>query len=903
MLINSGPWRAIETHNTHRFVLKNSTVINNTNFFGADSMLFLDHDNFYGAYDAEEMLGSWNGSNISITNCTAQDYNPSDPSHNGFAAGRFFVGSTPGDSQRFIYLGNNATVNLAPSIYKSDQNAGEQILWDQNAGNLSPSTFLAATGATIQLQELVSATNYNLNQDIVIAGGAGIGQRRSVAAFDSAAGIITLDKPWAVLPDASSTILRGRVVANVAIYNNTLNGKPDYSQRNTASSGINLFNDGFDFVGDSNTISDVNTGISLSGLVQGTSVLPIINSLWINNTVNNAIIGSALTGGVSLATPAILDAVFRYDTFSNLTSGTASGANAAAGILANSGNLNVFEDDTFLNLPTGVNVNNGGMTGNLILSNDSFAAMGSGAIPNSTGFVTASTDSANLDPAVVGTTFTGFSRTSANTSSPYYLFGFTGAQAANNNKLYLVSGAALSGTNLIPVVSVFDPSQPLNEPSPFINAVLGGTNANLQGARDLLFSNTAYAGANANPVACNMYVLNGGAGGNGTLSEYTFDATGSMTYNGDVITAAAGLGAVLGMAGDAAGNIYILSGGSAPHVWKWDGAHVTNFVDTSLFKSGASATIRTPGGMAFDAAGNLYISYSGFAAMRRFAIKNGAVASYTDITSIGGGPMKLGPDNNLYICSGAAIYAFNPSTSAVSLFTNSTALPAIAGQTSITALVFGPRSAADTDTGDTSDLYLCTSGNYFLAAHGPGALNSGAADMGTEVFLRNDVYPVAELPTRNINLSSDASANGGFQILNAGFAAFNYTLSTVPAWLSITSGSSGLLNGLSGATPTFAVNPAGLLNGTYYGDITFTYSNSAGTETGQNVIGVTFVQAADPSRGCERPVQSRVAALRPSGLGPFPGRASPQELPAALSRASYFPSSVRNGEAGSPSLL
>ena len=99
-------------------------------FLGASSQIFVDHCNFYGAYDVESMLYEWGAHDLSITNCTAQDYD--NTKDWGWCSGRFFSGNGIWGTSRNTYIGDNTTHQLAVRPGAQEQNAGEQIMWEGN---------------------------------------------------------------------------------------------------------------------------------------------------------------------------------------------------------------------------------------------------------------------------------------------------------------------------------------------------------------------------------------------------------------------------------------------------------------------------------------------------------------------------------------------------------------------------------------------------------------------------------------------------------------------------------------------------------------------------------------------------------------------------------------------------
>src|SRR6202040_1897707 len=91
------------------------------------------------------LFGVWSGSGISVTNCTAQDFNVNSTNRADHGMGRFFWGMGIWGTQSNVYIGDNRTIQFAePSTY-GDLNSGEQIMWE---GNQSTETAMATSGTS-----------------------------------------------------------------------------------------------------------------------------------------------------------------------------------------------------------------------------------------------------------------------------------------------------------------------------------------------------------------------------------------------------------------------------------------------------------------------------------------------------------------------------------------------------------------------------------------------------------------------------------------------------------------------------------------------------------------------------------------------------------------------------------
>jgi polygalacturonase len=253
-------------------------------FFGSATQVFIDHCQIYGTNDANTLLTWWGGDGMSCTNTTAQDYDNTQP--DGWAQGRFFYGSSQWGSNRDIYIGNDTTHDLAVRPAFADQNSGEQVAWENGTKYSAQPTSASATtvvfGSNPFFQDPGLLTG---NYDAAIVNGPGLGQHRKIVGCTGA--IITVSPAWNVPPDTNSTVIIAGVVSHCAIYENTLQGKSDYVTRDTASAGVQPYGNSFDFVVDSNDISQVRHGIYMWGTNE-TSVSPeSVTCDYFNYIANN----------------------------------------------------------------------------------------------------------------------------------------------------------------------------------------------------------------------------------------------------------------------------------------------------------------------------------------------------------------------------------------------------------------------------------------------------------------------------------------------------------------------------------------------------------------------------------------------------------------------------------------
>lgn len=237
-------------------------VQTNGSFPGNSTQVFFDQCAFYGINDCNALLYIWGGGQISLTNSTGADFNNTDvrANGNGWAQGRWISGRGGGEgSPREIYFAGNTTTDLAVRpAYTANQNTGEQFMFE-GLDTLFRGSASSGTANTVTLSGGSSAAN----QCVTIVGGKGIGQSRLVT---SAAGsTLTVEEPWAVIPDSTSILAVGGFLTHAAVINNTFDGKSNITA-DTASAGIEPYGGTNSIVVANNTFHDLRYGIYNSSL-------------------------------------------------------------------------------------------------------------------------------------------------------------------------------------------------------------------------------------------------------------------------------------------------------------------------------------------------------------------------------------------------------------------------------------------------------------------------------------------------------------------------------------------------------------------------------------------------------------------------------------------------------------
>lgn len=294
---------ACEIYAHHQFY-DDVEIIGAGSFLGAANQVFYNGCTFRSTNDAETSIANWGGNGISVTNCHV--YNADETRSDGHGIGRIFVTQGHFGSTRNLYFGGNQTHNCAPRPGPDvDHNKGEQICLEFVAELEGHAE--AVTSTTVRFVSLHPA-DVQGGVDIIIVGGRGVGQRRRVMSV--AANTATLDRPWDVIPDTTTSLFEVTPIAEkVVAYKNTFQGRATYIDNDSNSTAFLANGSCYDMVVDSNTISRMRHGIMIDsvGNTDGEfSVAPTYFALVANNKIsycNNGIytgftFGSAFGDGV-----------------------------------------------------------------------------------------------------------------------------------------------------------------------------------------------------------------------------------------------------------------------------------------------------------------------------------------------------------------------------------------------------------------------------------------------------------------------------------------------------------------------------------------------------------------------------------------------------------------------------
>lgn len=279
---------AFDLHGSRSVTLQDCEIAAAGSFLGAISQLFIDRCAFRGTFDANQLLAFFGSDyEISITRCTAADWDNSDPSRpDGWAQGRFVVFQSHWGSAGDIYFGDNQTINLGVRPLCWNQNTGEQFLLE--TGTCDYKAVTAVNGATLSVS---NAAGWDNSNSVLIVGGKGTGQVRRVVGRDAAAGTLTLDAPLGVTPDATSDIRIGRLADRIAIYRNRFDGKPVHVIQSDHVATVAVYWQATTrLIIDSNQLTNMRAAFSAWGTMPGEQGTPDVKTMpvaWadvVNNT-------------------------------------------------------------------------------------------------------------------------------------------------------------------------------------------------------------------------------------------------------------------------------------------------------------------------------------------------------------------------------------------------------------------------------------------------------------------------------------------------------------------------------------------------------------------------------------------------------------------------------------------
>lgn len=271
---------------SRQILISRTGFIGDGGYLGDARQVFIDSSTFRLTFNANSALSTQGGGGeVAITNNVIRDFDPTKPE--GTASGRFFVSQPHSGGTEHYYFAGNRTIDLAPPVQDwsgFDSNSGEQILFEQCcAGHVQ--TIASATRTTFRLNNFRDSLDIRKPTDIMVNWGPGVGQVRRIVAYDSATGVFTVDRPFAVVPPAGSNVSLAATASRIVIYKNQFDGKSNYATKDTASCAVQLYNS-TDVIIDGNLITNMRGGIEFWATG---NVVPEIDAVYFNYAINNVI--------------------------------------------------------------------------------------------------------------------------------------------------------------------------------------------------------------------------------------------------------------------------------------------------------------------------------------------------------------------------------------------------------------------------------------------------------------------------------------------------------------------------------------------------------------------------------------------------------------------------------------
>lgn len=341
---------ALEASEAEGIYIDASELVENGSFYGRSRQIFLTGNRFRMTGYGESVVALWGGRDFAMVGNDLA--NADETRDDGHGIGRFFVAQPHWGSLRNMYWGGNVSHAAAPhDCDKVDCNKGEQVCFEMAGGRLLEG-FAAATDTTVSFGG-DAGEPLSVGHDLIIVGGRGAGQNRLISAVRED-GAAVLEKPWNVIPDATSRFATAGAASRIAIYDNTFEGRDSYSLHDSDSTAVLLYGNVYDGVVDSNRISQMRHAMMTVALDSTSGESPYFLQ-YSGNTVTDS--NSGLYVGTTFAESGVagvwggLGNIYRDNTFDRL---------AHIGVeyetWAHDGadyNATVFEKNRFTNLPFG----------------------------------------------------------------------------------------------------------------------------------------------------------------------------------------------------------------------------------------------------------------------------------------------------------------------------------------------------------------------------------------------------------------------------------------------------------------------------------------------------------------------------------------------------------------------
>ena len=286
------------------FIVRNSIV-----FLNAHNNIFFDGCDFYGIDMVNTLLNIRGAVGVSITDCTAQNWDTSNTNHYNWGNGRFVYSFPRGDdakSPRHWYYGGNETIDYTQPETAAYQNTGEdfmfercQIVFIDNPIDVDGLNIIFSNLPSYGNDRITTKGHYNqeiayVGYTLSVIGGKGFGQSRIITDVNSVTETITIDEAWNVNPDTDSLLAVSLAANSIVAYNNIFDGIEragglDY----TAESGVQAYGGCVNLVADSNYSTDqescfyVYSNTRALASRSDNQPTPNLFNLYQNNTASN----------------------------------------------------------------------------------------------------------------------------------------------------------------------------------------------------------------------------------------------------------------------------------------------------------------------------------------------------------------------------------------------------------------------------------------------------------------------------------------------------------------------------------------------------------------------------------------------------------------------------------------
>jgi hypothetical protein len=371
----------------------------------------LDQTQFLEAYNADAPLTFWGSYNVTVTGCTFQDYD--ETSALGWGQGRIVENNLIWGSIFNEYFGGNSSIGLgqaSPGNYGEQLNAeGSQTAYDGLVLSGTATTFTVPLGTNIG----------GAGMSVIVTAGTGLGQMRIISGASTQANgiMVTVSSPWNVPLDSTSQIEIVTTLHDVVFYQNVLQNQPgpNGAANLQASTGLELWQGGYQIAFDGNTTNNLNSGVLLAND-------STVNPCYFIDIINNQFNGSKQFG-VTLQ-PASETAGEAAETDfvgvalrNNVVNSASVGISLLRSTQVTTGNttLALLEHNQILDSPVGLNA----FTDPTVLAYENTFELGTANSPGSVGL-----NFLSLTPGIQlqGNTFTGFAQPFAGTAPSSMLF-------------------------------------------------------------------------------------------------------------------------------------------------------------------------------------------------------------------------------------------------------------------------------------------------------------------------------------------------------------------------------------------------------------------------------------------------------------------------------------------------